>query len=73
MQDPHEIHWKAAKSILHYVQGTKKFRIHYATSSPLEIVGFTDSDWVGDNTGRNSTSFYVLILSHSAICRLGKK
>ena len=44
MQEPREIHWKAAKRILHYVQKTKHFRIHYATSSPLELVGFTDSD-----------------------------
>ena len=27
------------------------------------MIGFTDSDWVGDNTDRNSTSGYVFILA----------
>ena len=55
MHEPHEIHWKATKRILHYVQGTKHFEIHYAASSPLELVGFTDSDWVGDSIDRKYT------------------
>ena len=48
MQDPHEIHWKDVKRILHYVQGTKYFGIHYVANSPLELVGFIDSDWAGE-------------------------
>ena len=48
IQYHHEIHWKDSKRILHYVQGTKHFGIHYATSYPLEVVGFTDSYWDGD-------------------------
>ena len=44
MQDPHEIHCKATKRIFHYVQGTKHFEVHYAASSPLELVRFIDPD-----------------------------
>ena len=55
MQDPHEIRWKAEKIILHYVQGTKHFKVHYAAGSPLEQVGFTDSAWDGDSIARNPT------------------
>ena len=29
MQEPHEMHWKEAKRILHYVHGTKDYGIHY--------------------------------------------
>jgi hypothetical protein len=32
MQEPHELHWKYAKHILRYVQGTITFGIHYATN-----------------------------------------
>ena len=38
MQEPHDISWKATKIIFHYVQGTKHFGVHYAASSPLELV-----------------------------------
>ena len=67
MKEPHEIHWKAAKMTLHYVQGTKNFRIHYVASSPLELIRFTDSDWVGDSIDRNSTSGYIFMIAHGPI------
>ena len=55
MQKPHYIHWKESNRILQYVQGTKNFGVHYVASSPLELVGFFDSDWDGDPNDRNST------------------
>jgi hypothetical protein len=58
MQEPHKLHWKAAKRILRYVHGTITFGIHYATYSTLDLIGFTDSDWAGDRNDRNSTSGY---------------
>ena len=33
MQEPHELHWKEAKCILHYVQGTRDYGIHYAADA----------------------------------------
>ena len=36
--------------------------IFYKEKYDLELVGFIDSDWEGDNTDRNSTSGYVFIL-----------
>ena len=48
MNQPHESHWKVAKIILQYIQGTVQFKIHYsAGASPLLIV-FFDSDWASD-------------------------
>ena len=73
MQQPNEIHWKAAKRILHYVQGTKHFGVHYVVGSPLELVGFTDFDWVGDSIDKKSNSVYVFMLSNGPIFWLSNK
>jgi hypothetical protein len=73
MQEPHELHWKASKRILRYVQGTTGYGIHYATGCALDLMGFTDSDWVGDNTDHKSTSGYVLSLGSGPICWSSKK
>ena len=54
MQQPHDIHWKEAKRILQYIQGTRTYDIHYATDSELELVGYTDSDWMDDSIDQKS-------------------
>ena len=41
MQEPHELHWKATKRILHYVQGTRDYGIHYTADTQLDLIGFT--------------------------------
>jgi hypothetical protein len=73
MQEPHELHWKAAKRILRYVQGTITYGIHYAANCSLDLIGFTDSDWAGDSIDRKSTSGYVLSLGSDPICWSSKK
>ena len=67
MYQPHEIHWRAAKRILNFVQGTRTHGIFYKAKSDLDLIGFTDSDWEGDNTDQNSTSGYVFILAEGPI------
>ncbi|XP_057846642.1 uncharacterized mitochondrial protein AtMg00810-like [Cryptomeria japonica] len=37
MQGPHELHWKAAKRILHYVQGTHSYGIHYTAGMDIDL------------------------------------
>ena len=61
MQHTHDIHWKETKRILQYIQGTRTYGIHYAADSELELVGYTDSDWVGDYIDWKSTSGYVFM------------
>jgi hypothetical protein len=73
MQELHELHWKAAKHILRYVQGTITFGIHYEADSTLDLIGFTNFDWAGDNIDRKSTSGYSLSLGSGPICWLSKK
>jgi hypothetical protein len=73
MQELHELHWKFAKCILRYVQGTITFGIHYAADSTLDLIGFTDSDWDGDSIDRKSTYGYSLSLGSGPIYWLSKK
>jgi hypothetical protein len=73
MQEPHELHWKATKCILQYVQGTITFGIHYAAYSTLYLIRFTDSNWVGDSTDHKSTYGYSLSLGSGPIYWSRKK
>ena len=67
MDQPHEIHWKASKRILNFVQGTRTHGIFYKAKYDLDLIGFTDIDWVGDSTDIKSTSGYVFMLSEGPI------
>jgi hypothetical protein len=73
MQERHELHWKATKCILRYVQGTITFGIHYAIDSTLDLIGFTDFDRAGNSIDRKSTSGYSLSLGSEPICWSSKK
>eukprot|EP00253_Pinus_taeda_P022112 PITA_22112 len=53
--------------------GTITFEIHYAAGTALNLLGFTYSDWVGDNIDRKSTSRYSLSLGSGPICWSSKK
>ena len=50
MDQPHKIHWTSTKRILNFVQGTRTHGILYKAKFDLDLIGFTDSDWAGDNT-----------------------
>jgi hypothetical protein len=50
------------------VKGTPSFGIFYAADCPLSLIGYTDSDWVGDGTDRKSTSGYVFIFGSGPFC-----
>ena len=67
MDQPHEIHWREAKRIRDFVQGTRTHGILYKAKSDLDLNGFTDSDWAGENIDRNSTSGYVFMLAEGPI------
>ena len=73
IDQPHDIHWRVAKRILNFVQGTRTHGIFYKAKYDLDLIGFTDSDWVGDNTDRISTEGYVFMLVEGPIIWLSKK
>eukprot|EP00253_Pinus_taeda_P031342 PITA_31342 len=73
METPKEMHWKALKIILRYVNGAKEYGIQYAATNYFGLVGYTDSDWVGSVNDRKITSGYVFHLGFGAISWASKK
>ena len=73
MHEPHELHWKATKRIVHYVQDTREFEIHYSTSGQLDLIGFNNLDWDGDSIDRKYTSIFVFMLGSGPIYWSSKK
>ena len=47
LSDPRQSHWKAAKKVLRYLQGTKNLMLTYRHTKTLEVVGFSDSNYAG--------------------------
>ena len=73
MDQPHEIHWRASKRILNFVQGTRIHGIFHKAKSDFDLIGLTDSYWEGDNTNQKSTSGYVFMLAEGPISWSRKK
>eukprot|EP00253_Pinus_taeda_P029617 PITA_29617 len=73
IERPKEAHWQAAKRILSYVKGTKRFGILYTTFEYSDLIGYTDSDWAGSVDDRKSTSGYVFHMGSRAISWASEK
>ena len=53
--------------------GTREFGIPYSANAQLDLIGFIDSDWVGDSTNMKYTSIFVFMLGSGPICWSSKK
>ena len=60
-------HWKAAKKVLRYLQGTKDHMLTYRRSDHLDAIGYLDSDYAGCMDIRKSTFGYFFLLDGGAI------
>ncbi|KAJ7528383.1 hypothetical protein O6H91_15G001300 [Diphasiastrum complanatum] len=56
MQNPSQAHWKSAKRILRYIQGTLNFGLKYEQPEVPMLVGYTDADWASNIDDRRYTS-----------------
>ncbi|XP_039141327.1 secreted RxLR effector protein 161-like [Dioscorea cayenensis subsp. rotundata] len=65
--NPGIYHWKAAKKVMRYLQGTKEYKLTYRISDNLEVIGYSDSDYAGCLDSRRSTSGYIFMLAGGAI------
>ncbi|KAM2091234.1 hypothetical protein ACFX1T_029745 [Malus domestica] len=67
MECPTKSYLLEAKRALRYVKGTVSFRLFYKKGGSEELVGYTDSDYAGDQDDRKSTSSYVFLISSGAV------
>nr|GEZ90126.1 putative zinc finger, CCHC-type [Tanacetum cinerariifolium] len=61
--NPGLLHWKAAKKVLRYLQGTKEYELTYTRSDNLEVIGYSKSDFAKCKDTSRSTSGYIFKLS----------
>ncbi|KAG6407407.1 hypothetical protein SASPL_130398 [Salvia splendens] len=64
---------RAANRILCYLRGTIDYGIFYSHTNDYKLVGYSDSDWAGDNDDRKSTSGYVFYMGDTAFTWMSKK
>ena len=60
-------HWKAIKRIMGYLKKMKDYMLTYRRSYHLEIIGYSNSDFVGCQDSGKSTSGYIYILASGSV------
>ena len=70
---PKESHFAAVKKIFRYLVGTKDIGLWYSVKCNLDLVAYTDSDFVGSKFDRNNTSGYYQFLGGCLVSWASKK
>ncbi|KAL5579019.1 hypothetical protein UlMin_011461 [Ulmus minor] len=65
--NPRLDHWKVAKKVLRYLQGTKDHMLTYKRSSHLEVIGYSYLNYARYVDTRKSTFGYLFLLAGGAI------
>jgi hypothetical protein len=71
--DPKECHLLAVKRILRYFVQTPCFGIWYPKWSTIDLIGYSDSDYVGCKVDKKSTSRTCQFLGRSLVSWSSKK
>ena len=66
-------HWKAAKKVMRYLQGTKDYMLTFRRSDQLKVIGYSDLDFAGCVDSRKSTFGYLFLLGEGKISRKSTK
>jgi hypothetical protein len=70
---PRSSHGTAVQRIFRYLKYTPEFEIWYSASSSLDLVGFSDADFVGCGIDRKSTPGTCHFLGSSLVCWSSQK
>ena len=60
-------HWRAAKKVMRYLQGTKDCMLMYIQTDNLDVIGYSDSDFASCVDSCKSTSGYIFMMAGGAI------
>ena len=60
-------HWKAAKKVMRYLQGTKDYMLMYRWTDFLEVIGHSDSYFAGCVDSQKPTSGYIFFLAGGVV------
>ena len=53
--------------MMRYLQGIKNYMLMYRQTDSLEVIGYSDSDFVGCVDSHKSTFGYIFKLTHGAV------
>ena len=67
LSDHGQSHWKAAKKVLRYLQGTKDLMLTCRRTDTLRVVGFSDSNYADCMDDKKSTSGYIFMMVKGAV------
>ncbi|XP_061354632.1 secreted RxLR effector protein 161-like [Gastrolobium bilobum] len=73
MHSPSEQHMNAVYRILRYLKGSPGKGLLYCKNNEARIEGYSDSDWAGDKTTRQSTSGYFTFVEGNLVTWRSKK
>ena len=67
LSDRGQSHWKVAKKVLRYLQGTKDLMLTYRCTDTLEVVSFGNSNYADFVDYKKSTYGYIFMMAEGAI------
>ncbi|GAB2265574.1 hypothetical protein Dimus_037838 [Dionaea muscipula] len=73
MSSPRHLHMVAIHRIIRYLLGSPTRGLFFSSSSPLDLVAYSDSDWAGCPDTRRSTTGWCMYLGNSLISWKCKK
>ena len=60
-------HWRDAKKVMRYLQGTKDYMLMYRQTYSLEVIGYSDVDFAGYVDSQKSTFGYIFKLADGSV------
>ena len=59
VENPGEVHCKAAKRVLRYLRGTMNQTLTFRRTQVLDLLNFSDADWAGNIDNRGALQVFV--------------